>query len=122
VSGLLKAQLSLEFLMYLSLAGIGMFYVLLLIAGYHSTVSETISQYKYSEFMSILAQAMYSNSGEFEAAVPQQLCMPGNSLITPKSSGYYLPEDLRLYTGSVCPSHTEALYINQSSNGTWVLK
>ena len=116
------AQLSLEFLIYLSLAGTGLLLSVYAVSSYRAVMSSAASQYRYSAFLDALARAMYLNASSFTAYVPGQICAAGAAdSITPSGSAYYLPETVALDTNAICPSGMKTLNFGMENN-TWVLR
>ncbi len=110
--------MSLEFLLYLSLSGMGLLMSVLAVGKYRDSAAAASGQYTYSEFLATLAQAVYMNASMFDAYVPAKLCEAGfPNEISPESSGYYLPVQIWLNKTGLCPPEQEEVHLGSNSSG-----
>lgn len=70
----MKAQMSLEMMAYLALAGIAMLCSVSVVSEYSTKIARYGSSYSYSEFMESLATAIMSSASGMNAYVPIGLC------------------------------------------------
>lgn len=119
----MRAQLSLEFLVYLSVSGLALLFAVGVLSVYYGRLSSASNGYANASFLWQISAALYSGADKFTLYVPQSICTANApSLLTPPSTAYYLPTSVRVDLGELCPSgRTESLSL--AANGsTWVLR
>lgn len=116
-------QLSLEFMVYLSVSGLALLFAAWALTVYAGKLSSAGAAYQNQSFLWQLSAAMYSGYSSFRVYVPPGVCAPGApSNLTPQGSSYYLPGALEMDRSAICPSgRTENLTMASDGNG-WVLE
>jgi hypothetical protein len=111
----MRAQMSLEMLAYIALAGISLLYSVGAAHHYLESASGYISSYSYSEFADSISTALLQKSSHFNIYVPSGICnstINGSSLMLGGNS-YQLPERVSVQDGFLCqpgPHEADAQY------------
>lgn len=108
----MRAQISLELLIYVALAGLSLASTLPWAARLIGHVATEESTYGISQFVNALNTKLIDGSNEFSAFVPKGLCganMSGAQLVT-NSGVFYLIEPLAV-RGKLCPDGTYASFL-----------
>ncbi|MCL5428136.1 MAG: hypothetical protein M1321_03060 [Candidatus Marsarchaeota archaeon] len=117
----MRAQLSLEFLVYMSVSGIALAASVSAVASYYGSASGAASQYAYFGFVGMISRAVYLNATIFTGYVPPEACRAGSAnVISPYLSGYYMPMPVNLDKKGICPSGIKTLRLERGPDG-WVL-
>ncbi len=113
----MRAQMSLEVLVYVFLAGVSIVYSLSLVSGYYSRESAQASSYEYSNFAEAINLALMNGASAVGLYVPPGLC---NSTSTPDSIGtrygrLYFAEPVRISAALLCSPGNARANITQDA-------
>ncbi len=89
----MKAQMSLEMLAYLAIAGLSMLYSAKAVSMYYSNASGSMESYGYSRFVEAINTAILQGDGSASVSIPAGLCnstLSGDQIKTPKGSFYFV--------------------------------
>lgn len=81
----MKAQMSLEMLAYLAIAGISLVLSLAYLSNYYVREGQSVAGYEYSDFVEAINIALMNGASAINIFVPEGLCnstISGTSLIT----------------------------------------
>ncbi len=96
--------MSLEMMVYISLAGISMLYSIHAVSAYHQRSSQSISGYEYSNFVEAINTAILGNYSSISLYVPQGMCggsLNGSSIDTGIGRLYFV-ETVRISATLAC--------------------
>ncbi|MEM3839040.1 MAG: hypothetical protein QXF01_00450 [Candidatus Micrarchaeaceae archaeon] len=119
----MKAQMSFEFMVYLSMAGIGLLIGIAALASRLHYVSSQIDSYAMYQFVSTINMNIESGITSFRAYIPHGACnatVHGN-MVESEYGTFYLIGRASLAPGSLCP---DGAYLNISAeyyNGSWMI-
>ncbi|MGA3020843.1 MAG: hypothetical protein ABSD68_02755 [Candidatus Micrarchaeales archaeon] len=109
----LKAQLSLELLIYIALAGISLSFALSEAAKASAGTGNEIHLFEIVQFVNSLNEALMGGNGSsFRAFVPQGLCISNitGNLLSTQYGSFYLTEPLHDPNKALCPDGTYASF------------
>ncbi len=110
----MQAQMSLEVLAYISIAGISMLYSMGAISAYYLRVNHSLDNYGYSNFVESINTAILSNDSSVTLNVPGGICssrLNGSALDT-KYGTFYFVEDVKLGSSLTCNTGAEKVSID----------
>lgn len=120
-----RAQLSVEFLIYLSLAGFSLLSCISLFKGFSLSLSGSIAYYELSDFVSKtnLAISLGENSYNFSLPLPHSICnstFSGTHLLTPLGNFSFI-EPILEQNGTLCNSRLSGFSLITLPNQTRLL-
>ncbi|MHB1830366.1 MAG: hypothetical protein ACYCO0_03145 [Candidatus Micrarchaeaceae archaeon] len=89
----MKAQMSLEMLAYLSLAGLSMLYSAKAVSVYYSDANGSLASYGYASFVESINSAILQDAGHAVISIPAGLCnstLSGDMLHTARGDFYFV--------------------------------
>ena len=112
----IKAQMSLEMLAYISLAGISMLYSARAISAFYSGFNQSVMGYEYAVFSSQINTAILNNYSSLRAYVPYGFCPSGinGTEIDTKYGKVYFTEYVKESGNSICGPGTEHINLSYS--------
>ncbi len=117
----MRAQLSLELMLYVSLAGLAFLFALGVVLSTITKANGNINSFETSQFVDEINTVLLSgNSASIEAYLPRGLCgssVYGNTIST-KYGNFYLVKQLVAQNGTFCPDMVYASLSFTEENGT----
>ena len=110
----MKAQMSLEMLAYVAIAGISILYSLGAVSSYYLRVNQSLGDYGYSSFVESINTAILGNYSSITLNVPEGLCNsePNGSELDTRYGAFYFVEDVRLLGNLSCGQGTRKASIH----------
>lgn len=122
----LRAQMSLELMLYASLAGVSLVFALGEAASYSARIANGTASFEASQFVNSLnAKLVGGGPGEFTLFVPRGMC---NSTVSGTELSYggaelYLAEPLALSGDPLCPDGADAPFsVIRNGGGAYLVR
>lgn len=120
----MKAQLSLELLLYISLAGLSLAFALGAASGAMVKVGNEIGSFEISQFVNrINTLLLTESSAQFSAYLPRGLCSSSasGSLLATRYGNFYFTQRVNAQAETFCPDGVYAeLAISTVNNSTYI--
>ena len=110
----MKAQMSLEMLAYISIAGISILYSIGAISAYYLRINQSLGDYAYSNFVESINTAILSNESSIALTVPSGICgsrLNGSAFDT-KYGTFYFVENVKFGSNLTCNIGAEKVGID----------
>jgi len=113
----MRAQMSLEVLVYVFLAGISIVYSLSLVSGYYSRESAQASSYEYSNFAEAINIALMNGASAVDLYIPPGLCNSTQTSDSMETSHgkLYFAEPVRISYALLCSPGNARANITQDA-------
>jgi hypothetical protein len=100
----MKAQMSLEMLAYISMAGISLLYSISAVSAYYPRINQSLGEYGYSNFVEAINTAILSNDSSMTLHVPGGMCdsQLNGSVLDTRYGTFYFVEDVRTDGNLTC--------------------
>ena len=105
----MRAQMSLEMLAYIAMAGISLLYSISAVSAYYPRINQSLGDYDYSSFVESINTAILNNDGSVTLYVPEGMCgsqLNGSTLGT-RYGIFYFVEEVRMGGNLTCNTGTE---------------
>ena len=105
----MRAQMSLEMLAYIAMAGISLLYSISAVSAYYPRMNQSLGDYDYSNFVESINTAILNNDSSVALYVPEGLCgsqLNGSTLDT-KYGIFYFVEEVRMHGNLTCSAGME---------------
>ena len=113
----MKAQMSLEVLVYVLLAGVSLVYSISLVSGYYASSARAASSYEYSNFVEAINMALMNGASAVSLYVPNGVCNSTETRdsIAVANDTLYFAEPVSIRRSLLCKTGTAEANITQRS-------